>query len=83
MMIPTIEKIVEDLIAGNITQHQAVEWLHEHAKKEDENLRDMFAGFACQGLCADRHHSDTQGSPENIAEISYYVADEMMKARKS
>jgi hypothetical protein len=85
-MIPNIEKIIEDLLAGHINKTSAIGWLYQHVEDayvrvEDAGLRDHFAGLAAQGLCADRHHSDTQGSPRNIAIIAYEVADAMMKAR--
>ncbi len=37
-MIPSIEQICEDLIAGTITLEQAIAWLQEH-QKGDENER--------------------------------------------
>jgi len=34
-MIPTIEQVCEDLIAGNITLKEAIAWLKEHERFED------------------------------------------------
>ncbi len=37
-MIPTIEQICDDLKAGNITLEQAVNWLIEHERLEEEDV---------------------------------------------
>lgn len=41
-------------------------------------IRQEFAKAAMQGLCADRHTSDTQGSPEMIASMAAAVADALI-----
>jgi hypothetical protein len=50
------------------------------------SLRDHFAGEALKGLMA-RNWSDFEGTDEELitvwAKSSYYVADEMLKARES
>ena len=51
-MIPSIETIVEDLVAGKITKSQAVTWLSAHAEYAARDLRDDFAAAALQGLVA-------------------------------
>lgn len=80
-MIPTINTIVEDLLAGKITKHQAIEWLNQHAEGAIDELRDAFALAALQGLCADRHHADTQGRPRIMAVMAYECADAMLERR--
>jgi hypothetical protein len=78
-MIPTIEQIVEDLLAGTITKQQAVGWLHQHAEGAANDMRDMFAGAALQGLCG-----GTPGAhlvPPNAATLAYEYADAMLAAR--
>lgn len=52
-MIPTIETIVEQLLAGECTKSQAINWLHMHAEDAGRDLRDEFAGQALAGLFAD------------------------------
>lgn len=38
-------------------------------------LRDWLAGQAIAGLCADRHHGDTQGNALAIARFATEIAD--------
>ena len=45
------------------------------------SLRDYFAAKAMQGLCADRHHADTQGSPKAMAVLAYECADALIQER--
>lgn len=45
-VIPTIESIVEGLLAGTITASDAVSWLHQHAADAHTSLRDYFAAKA-------------------------------------
>lgn len=40
--------------------------------------REYFASIAMQGLCSDRHCSDTQGSPEMIAGMAVACADALI-----
>jgi len=42
------------------------------------NLRQHYAGLAMQGLCAERHCSDTQGNPESIANLAVACADALI-----
>lgn len=85
-MIPTIETIVEDLKAGKITASQAVSWLHQHAQGTASELRDMFAGFALQGmLCNGFMPAQVlrNGVPRaSYTEAAYELADAMLKARE-
>lgn len=74
-MIPSIEQIIEDLMAGSITKSQAITWLLQHAQDAHQDLRDYFAAKAMQGFCT--KSSDVSG----IVKTAYEVADAMMKAR--
>lgn len=49
-MIPTIEQIIEDLLAGTISKSTAVTWLHMHAEGAENDLRDHFAGLICASM---------------------------------
>ena len=76
-MIPTIETICVDLKAGKITVQQAIAWLHQHAEGSANELRDMFAAAALQGLCANAHiNPDVQYGP-----MAYKLADDMLRNR--
>jgi hypothetical protein len=77
-MIPSIETIIEDLIAGQCTAAQAMAWIAQHMENAD--LRDHFAGLAMQGDKANPNGFET---PENIAVYAYEIADAMLKARQS
>ena len=88
-MIPTIETICEDLAAGRITVQQAIAWLYQHVEANTD--RDMFAGLALQGLCANSG-GPFQASPASgwalvnctidaVAQEAYSLADAMLKAR--
>lgn len=57
--------------------------LLEAMKVSHNNRRFELAKAAMQGLCADRHNSDTQGEPKNIAAIAVQCADELLKALES
>lgn len=59
-MIPTIEDIVEGLLAGTITKQQAIEWLHQHAEGAYVTLRDEFAAAALTGILSDQRARDTK-----------------------
>jgi hypothetical protein len=80
-MIPTIEQIIEDLIAGTISKSQAVIWLNQHAEGAVNELRDYFAAKAMQGIIS-KYGNDSVRF-ETTAENSYRLADEMLKARES
>lgn len=85
-MIPTIETIVEDLIAGKITKSQAVTWLHQHAENAHRDLRDYFAGKALQGILANEdERRDGRGTGlsthEGCAMSAYHYADAMLAER--
>lgn len=74
-MIPTIETIVEDLLAGKITTATAVNWLNQHAEDAGYEMRDSFACAALAGL--------NPMSAESMAADAYAVADAMLFARKA
>lgn len=82
-MIPSIETICEDLVAGRITVQQAVGWLHQHAEGAANDLRDHFAGLALAG----RMQQDDTGLSvphvlPRIAAECYLIADAMLAASK-
>lgn len=85
-MIPSIETIVEDLLAGSITKQQAIAWLYEHAEGSANELRDLFAGNAMQSQFIDVTWNETGGVKSSefkaIAQASYMMADAMLEARK-
>lgn len=87
-MIPTIETIVEDLLAEKITESQAISWLHQHAEDACRSLRDDFAAAALTGLMAsladpkNREIMANKGhGPDHAATACYDVADAMLKRR--
>lgn len=87
-MIPTIETIVEDLLAGTITKQQAIALLHQHAEDAYRELRDEIAVRALQGLLAAEAHPNACGFPNSFddggmsfAQSAYTLADTMLKAR--
>ena len=47
--------------------------------KNKSKLRDHFAGLAMQGFLA---HYGNNGTWDNLSEMSYQIADAMLKARK-
>lgn len=77
-MIPTIETIVEDLIAGTITKQQAIAWLYLHAEGMANDLRDHFAAQVIPVLMQTSNNST---SMDNDADLAYKMADAMMVAR--
>ena len=46
-------------------------------------LRDYFAAKAMQGICASENHLDRIGSFSNAADMSYELADAMLRAREA
>lgn len=84
-MIPTIETIVEDLLAGTISKQQALAWLFQHAEDAGRDLRDDFAAAALAGLLPRRWGNDDGVLPSNIHELwakgAYQTADAMLKER--
>jgi hypothetical protein len=93
-MIPSIETIIEDLIAGNITKAQAITWLYQHAEGSANEVRDMFAGQVCAAMVStiktdDDYHRAKQcatnmgfkGLSDWFAFDSYKQADAMLEAR--
>lgn len=92
-MIPSIETIIEDLLAGSITKQQAITWLHMHAEDAGRDLRDAFAMAALTGelaststvasasACAEA--AAAQGVPveAHIARCCYEMADAMLAER--
>lgn len=84
-MIPTIETIVADLLAGTITKEQAIAWLNQHAEGADQELRDCFAMQAMQGVivtCAADTRLPGQSHAEYFARLAYEQADAMLKERR-
>lgn len=80
-MIPTIETIVEDLLAGSITKQQALAWLFMHAEGSANELRDYFAAKATDEDIAE-HGQHLLGKYQNWREVARYRhADAMLKAR--
>jgi hypothetical protein len=77
-MIPSIETIVEDLLAGSITKQQAVTWLNIHAENAYADLRDA---FAMQCLPMQVSFSGDNGHAECVANVAYKYADAMLAAR--
>ena len=83
-MIPTIEQIIEDVIAGTITKSQAINWLYQHAEGSANELRDHFAGLAMQGgVKWNKEHGDEFGyiPAYDVANGAYRYADAMIKRR--
>jgi hypothetical protein len=78
-MIPTIETIVEDLLAGAITKQQALAWLHQHAEDAFRDLRDEFAMHAMAGALGGVPGQHL--APTALAQDSYQHADAMLKER--
>lgn len=79
-MIPDIETILEDLVAGRISTEQATAWLYRHTEGVESDLRDHFAGLAMQGDFSS-HSESSQASKEYIAMHAYKMADAMLRAR--
>jgi len=73
-MIPSIESIVEMLIAGECTAQEAISWIAQHF--ENSELRDHFAGQALIGW-----REDEGATYDEAAVAAYEMADEMLRAR--
>lgn len=80
-MIPTIETIVEDVLAGRITRQQAIEWLHQHAEQAGRDLRDEFAVMALTAAAQDERDNPTSKTYEAVAIRAYHYADAMIAQR--
>lgn len=83
-MIPTIETIIEDLLAGKISKAQAVSWLYVHAEDAGSSLRDDFAGQAMQAMITKSNGQDTTGGKKGVplvAQYAYEYADAMLAER--
>lgn len=92
-MIPSIETIVEDLLAGTITKQQALAWLFEHAEDAAYDLRDHFAAEAMNAELASSSFGEAaerlaeaaikadRSIEEQIAFNAYNLADAMLKRR--
>lgn len=86
-MIPTIEQIVHDLLAGKVSQELAIEWLNQHA--DSDGLREQFAMVALQGeLASQDARADGKGtgvvtidSLDGFASRVWKIADAMMRSR--
>lgn len=80
-MIPTIETIVNDVVAGKITQTQAIAWLNKHAEDANLELRDQFAASVIGHLvCSEMRQDNTT---DQDARYAFKVADAMMAARSA
>ena len=55
------------------------ERIEQFRLKDESKLRDHFAGLAMQGFLA---HYGNEGTYPHLAEMSYQIADAMLKARK-
>jgi hypothetical protein len=91
-MIPTIEQIIEDLMAGTINKSLAIVWLHAHAEGAANDLRDHFAGLAMQAMTSDikrvislcdEAKRQKHSYAEEVALQSYVLSDEMLKERSA
>ena len=84
-MIPTIETIVENLLAGTLDKSLAITWLHQHAADAGRDLRDEFAAAALIGVMqiCDKHHGADETYEPYFARLSYEIADAMLHARKA
>lgn len=89
-MIPTIEQIIYDLLAGKLDDSRAVRLIEQHIElarraSEDEELRDVFAMAATQGAAIHLYeeYCDASGShAASLAKQAYALADAMLEARK-
>lgn len=79
-MIPSIETIVEDLVAGRIAKIQAVLLLQAHAEGATNELRDHFASQVIAGIMAHSHSAYQDAN--DLSAGAYIFADAMMEARK-
>ena len=76
-MIPSIETIIEDLLAGTIDKQQALSWLNQYAEGPLADLRDEFASRALQGIL-----SGCVSYDRDLVVISAFeLADAMLKHR--
>lgn len=84
-MIPTIESIVEMLIAHECTAQDALRWIGIHMENSD--LRDHFAAKAMQNLAIPAIYNivanDTEDGDALVAKRAYEIADQMLKAREA
>lgn len=81
-MIPSIETIVEDLLAGRMTAATAIEYLHMHAEDAGRTLRDDFAAAALQGWLTSFGPGDA-AKPASVASFAYECADAMLAEREN
>ena len=83
-MIPTIEQIVTDLLAGSCTQEQAVAWLEQHVTSAIESMasgdrRETLAAMAMQGLLSNLAAIRIQGFKDSeISEFAVMQADALI-----
>ena len=76
-MIPTIESIVEMLIAGECTAQQAIAWIAQHMENAD--LRDHFAAHAPE---PPKSWHGGERATQDVVEWRWWYADAMLKARQ-
>ena len=92
-MIPTIEDIFHALSRGEMTFDDAENYVHAHITlagrpainfddfaREEEAVRDAFAGQAMQGLLA-CSNANFGWSPDRLVERAYEYADAMLAER--
>jgi hypothetical protein len=77
-LIPPIEQIVDDLLAGRIAKQQAIVWLMVHAEDAGKDIEDDFAIAAMKSLIT-LHHVEL--SHEEIAVEAYKYAYAAAKVR--
>lgn len=82
-MIPTIDGIVAGLLAGTITQIQALGWLHRHVElaqgSDAAERREVAAVFAMQGLIA---CPATDMGREDLCKAAVSYADTLLRTLK-
>ncbi len=79
-MIPSIETIVEDLLAENITKQQAIAWLHQHAADAASHLRHDFPAADLPCVYAEGGIYGPERAAQ-VAQYSYVIADAMLAER--
>jgi hypothetical protein len=77
-VIPPIEQIVDDLLAGRLAKQQAIVWLMVHAADAGKDIEDDFAIAAFKSLII-LHHVEM--TPEEIAEEAYKYAKAAVTVR--
>jgi hypothetical protein len=79
-VIPTVDNIVDGLIAGTMNRDEAISWIHAHIDAAQD--RDELAALAMNGLMGTRDWDATLTPAAEIAQRAYNVADAMIKAKR-